>query len=116
MIAHVVLFRPRPDLGADDTRALIDAFARAVSLIPSVRSTRVGRRLRLGVTYEALPQPDLPYIAIVEFDDVAGLRSYLEHPAHAEIGRRFWEASAEQQVYDFELENGLDTTKWTQDF
>ena len=116
MIAHVVLFRPRPDLSTSDTRNLIEAFARAVSLIPAVRSTRVGRRARIGAAYESMPQPDLPYIAIVEFEDVAGLRAYLEHPAHVEIGRRFWEASAEQQVYDFALENSLDAAAWTQDF
>ena len=116
MIAHIVLFRPKPDLGADETRELIDAFSRAVSLIPTVRSARVGRRIRLGVTYEALPQPDLSYLAIVEFDDVAGLHAYLEHPAHIEIGRRFWDASAEQQVYDVEVEDHLDASKWTQDF
>jgi hypothetical protein len=116
VIAHIVLFRPRPDLGADDARALIDALSRAVSLISGVRSTRIGRRARLGVAYEQMPQPDLPYIAIVEFDDLAGLRKYLEHPAHTEIGRRFWEASAEQQVYDFEMETSLDAAAWSQDF
>jgi hypothetical protein len=116
VIAHLVLFRPRPDLDGDETRALIDAFVRAVSLIPSVRSTRVGRRARLGAGYEQLPQPDLTYLAIVEFDDEAGLRAYLEHPAHVEIGRRFWEASAQQQVYDFELAAGVDAHLLSQDF
>ena len=116
MIAHVVLFRPRPDLGEDDTRALIDAFVRAVSLIASVRSTRVGRRTRVGAGYEQLPQPDLTDVAIVEFDDEAGLRAYLEHPAHVEIGRRFWEASAQQQVYDFAMAGGIDADLLSQDF
>ena len=69
-----------------------------------------------GAAYEQMPQPDLSYLAIVEFDDVAGLRAYLEHPAHAEIGRRFWEASAEQLVYDFEIKDVLEVAEWTQDF
>jgi hypothetical protein len=103
VFAHIVLFRPRPDLNPADLAGLIDEFTRRVAEIPSVRLTRVGRRTLIGVAYEQLPQPDLSHIAILEFDDRAGLQAYLTAPAHDEIGRRFWEVSAEQLVYDFEL-------------
>jgi hypothetical protein len=116
VIAHIVLFRPRTDLSSADAALLIDAFNRAVSLIPAVRAARVGPRLSVGAEYERLPQPDFGYVAVIEFDDLAGLRSYLEHPAHVEIGRRFWEASEEQQVYDFEIAGSLDAGAATRDF
>jgi hypothetical protein len=103
VFAHVVLFRPRPHLDPADVARLVDEFTRRVGEIPSVRRTRVGRRALIGAAYEQLPQPDLSHVAILEFDDRAGLQAYLTAPAHDEIGRRFWEVSEEQLVYDFEL-------------
>jgi hypothetical protein len=108
VIVHLVLFRPRADLGPADAAGLIDAFTHAVASIPSVRSSRVGRRAKLGVQYEQLPQPDLTYFALIEFDDLVGLKAYLEHPAHVEIGRRFFEASEAQLVYDFDCEGVIE--------
>ena len=108
MIVHLVLFRPRTDLGPADVAGLINAFTRAIDSIPSVRSSRVGRRTRLGAQYEQLPQPDLTYFAMIAFDDVAGLKAYLEHPAHADIGKRFFEASEAQFVYDFDCEGVIE--------
>lgn len=103
MVAHLVLFRPRRDIEPADTQRLIDLFLQRVTAMPSVRRARVGRRVLIEAAYEQLPQPDLPYMAILEFDDLAGLRAYLTAPEHEEIGRRFWESSEEQLIYDFEL-------------
>ena len=104
MIAHVVLFRPRPDLSAADSRALIDTFATALREIPSIRRTRVGRRVRIGRPYEDLIRTDFPYAAILEFDDADGVRAYLDHPAHEAISTRFFAAIADTLIYDFEVE------------
>lgn len=107
MIAHVVLFRPRPDLSALERRALIDAFAAALREIPSIRRARVGRRVTHGRPgYEPLMRTSFDYAAIVEFDDRAGLEAYLEHPAHKELGERFFKAFDEALMYDFELTDG----------
>jgi len=103
MVAHLVLFRPRPEFEDVDTERLIDEFRRRVVAIPEVRRARVGRRALIGAEYERLPQPDLSHVAILEFDDTSGLQAYLNAPAHEEIGRRFWDVSAEQLIYDFEL-------------
>lgn len=103
MLTHVVLFRPRVDLSAADTARLIEAFNQAIVGIDSVRRARIGRRTSVGAQYEQLPQPDLTYIALIEFDDAGGLTDYLNHPAHVEIGRRFFESSDAQLIYDFEL-------------
>ena len=108
MIAHVVLFRPRADLTAADAQALGDAFAHAVNEIPFVRRANVGRRITIGREYESLMAVDYEYAAVVEFDDTAGLKGYLEHAAHAEIGRRFFESIEAALVYDFEMMAGAD--------
>jgi hypothetical protein len=103
MISHVVLMKPRRDLSPIDRTSFADAFERAVQKIPSVRGVRVGRRIVHGAGYEA-GAPDLAdYIAIIEFDDLAGLETYLRHPAHAELGTRFGQLLSSTMVYDFEV-------------
>ena len=103
-----MLFRPRAGLSAEDATALGDAFARALNEIPSVRRARVGKRIAIGRDYELLMAVDYEYAAVIEFDDVAGLKGYLEHAAHEELGRRFFESIEAGLVYDFEMMTGAD--------
>jgi hypothetical protein len=112
----MVLFRPRPDLSMEDRRALIAALATALEEIPSIRRASVGRRVRIDRPYEQLTRIDLPYAAILEFDDVGGLRAYLDHPAHEDIANRFFAALAETLIYDFEMEAGADGLRGMLDF
>lgn len=110
MIAHVVLFKPRPDLAPADRDALIDSFERAVGEIASVRRARIGPRVTHGRPYEALMRVDYQYAAVIEFDDLAGLKSYLEHSAHADLAARFFTAFEEALMYDFDLTEGAAPT------
>jgi len=110
MIAHVLLFRLRAEVPPTEQLALIDAYATAIRDIPSIRRARVGRRILMGRTYEQAVRTDFPYAAILEFDDADGVRAYLDHPAHAEVATRFFAATADTLVYDFEFvdnANGL---------
>src|SRR5207249_2223122 len=102
MVLHVVLMKPRTDLTPADRRALVAAFDRAIRAIPSVRGVRLGRRLKHGAGYEAATPDSGDYLAIVEFDDVAGLQAYLAHAAHQELGARFGESLSSALVYGFE--------------
>jgi hypothetical protein len=108
VIAHVVLFRPKPDLSIEERRALMDSLATALSDIPSISRARVGRRIRIGRSYEQLTRTDLPYAAILEFDHVDALKAYLDHPAHEAISTRFFAAIADTLIYDFEMEGSAD--------
>jgi hypothetical protein len=103
MIAHVVLFKPRADLRAEERDALITSFERALRDIPFISRARVGRRVTHGRPYEALMRVDYQYAALLEFDDIAALKAYLEHPAHAELASRFFTAFEEALMYDFAL-------------
>jgi hypothetical protein len=103
MIAHLVLFRPRADLSESDRRGLTDALATALGTIPSIRRARIGRRIIQGRSYEALMRIDYTYAALLEFDDVAGLKAYLEHPAHEALGARFFSTFEETLIYDFDF-------------
>src|ERR671923_2015160 len=90
MIAHVVLFRPRVDLSAADRQRFADAVLRARREIVGIRRFEIGRRVMREVSYaQAMPE-DFSFAAIVEFDDLAALTAYLQHPAHDELGALFW--------------------------
>ena len=102
MVSHLVLMKPRPDLSADDRQAFVDAFDRAIREIPTVRNVRIGRRVTFGAGYEQ-SAPDLDYVAVIDFDDLAGLQTYLRHPAHHELGARFGQSLSSALVYDFEV-------------
>jgi hypothetical protein len=103
MISHVVLMTPRPDLSAHDRGALIAALRRALEQIPSVRSVRIGRRIRHGAGYESPNDESGSYAAIIDFDSLDGLRAYLAHPAHDDLGKRFYECLKLASVYDYEV-------------
>ena len=103
MIAHVVLFRPKPELSTDERRSLVDAFERAVRAIPGVRAVRAGRRLTHGAGYEQNMPDTGEYLIVIDFDDVDGLQTYLRHPAHEELGARFNQSLSSALIYDFEV-------------
>jgi hypothetical protein len=104
MIAHIILFRPRPDLSANERRAVLDAFTAAVISAPTVRRVRMGRRVRHGRPgYERMMREDFEYAAVIEFDDLEGLTAYLEHPAHAAAGQHFTSSGAMSLAYDYEM-------------
>ena len=106
MIVHLVLFRPRADLTADQRTALASSFEAALRAIPAIQQARVGRRVMVGRPYEELMRADYPYAAVIEFDDAEGLRAYLDHPAHQQLAVRFFESFEDALIYDFELEEG----------
>jgi hypothetical protein len=106
VIAHIVLFRPRADLSVSEREALAETFAAALREIPTVRRAWVGRRFTHGRGYEQLMRVDYEYAAVLEFVDGKGLLEYLEHPAHQQLGERFFSAFEDALMYDFELQEG----------
>jgi hypothetical protein len=103
MVSHVVLMKPRADLSGADRAALVDAFKIAARDIPTVRGVRIGRRMLHGTAYEQVALDSADYLVAIDFDDLAGLQSYLRHPAHDALGARFGESLRSALVYDFEV-------------
>ena len=56
-----------------------------------------------GAGYEEHAVDSADYLAIVDFDDLAGLQTYLRHPAHEELGARFGQSVSSALVYDFQV-------------
>ena len=112
MLWHLVLMKRQPDLAPADRAAFIDAFNRAVREIPTVRNVRVGRRVTHGAGYEQGMPDAADYIAVIEFDDIAGVQTYLRHPAHAELGARLGQSFSSAWVYDFEAGGTEEIKRW----
>ena len=112
MVVHIVLFRPKGSLSGGEQRALLASIEQAAALIPSVRRFRVGRAVSDPPQYELQGFPDLPYSAIIEFDDRAGLQNYLEHQAHGELGRRFNDSLEAALIYDYEVADAADLQRF----
>ena len=62
--------------------------------------------------YEAMMPTDYSHAALLEFDDLAGLRAYFEHPGHEQLASRFFDAFEEALIYDYELMEGEDGVEW----
>ena len=103
MITHLVLFRPRAGISDEERAGLAEAFRTAIESIPSIRRVRVGRRVIHGRPYEQKMRVNYEYAAMLDFDDVSGLKAYLDHPAHHALASRFFEALDESLIYDFEF-------------
>ena len=103
MISHVVFFRPKPTLTNEDRAALIDSLRDAVTGIPSIKRTNIGKRILLNRPgYETQMAEHYEYSAILEFDSEADLRAYLDHPKHVDLGRRLFMNADAVLAYDFD--------------
>jgi hypothetical protein len=104
MVAHVVLFRPRPHLSQEARQRLVEAFTRAVDEIPLIRRARIGRRVTHGRAYEQLMRADYSHAAVLEFNDLEDLKGYLAHEAHEALGVAFFECFEDALIYDYDLD------------
>jgi len=111
MIVHIVLFRPKSSLSSSEQRALIASIEAAAAGISSIRRFRVGRAIADPPAYQLQGFPDLPYVAILEFEDRAALDDYLEHQTHGELGRRFNEGAEAALIYDYEVHEAAEATR-----
>jgi len=103
VISHIVLFRPKATLSLQERASLIDALRAAVTGIPSIKRTSIGKRILLNRPgYETLMAEHFEYSAIMEFDSEADLRAYLDHPAHVQLGQLLFTAADAVLAYDFE--------------
>jgi hypothetical protein len=102
MISHVVLFRPKATLSAEERAILIEALRNAVTGIAAIKRAAIGTRILLDRPgYETLMAEHFEYSAILEFDSETDLRAYLDHPAHVELGRLLFTAADAVLAYDF---------------
>ena len=103
MFVHLVLFRLRAGLSDADRDVMLDSFQRACREIPSVMRATIGLRTLVGAGYEQANGDAFPYAAMLEFNDPAGLKDYLQHAAHAEPARLFFAAIEASLIADYQM-------------
>ena len=102
MISHIVLFRPKASLSEAQRAQLVDALRNAVSGIPSIKRTTIGKRILLNRPgYETQMAEHYEYSAILDFESESDLRAYLDHPAHNILGRLLFTMADAVLAYDF---------------
>ena len=107
MIAHIVLFNPKPGLSNGAVESFTQALGDCWRSVPAIRRAVVGPRVAVSPGYDrSLGDKTYQFAAIVEFDDREGLISYLNHPKHHELGRLFWEVCESTIVSEHEMEDG----------
>lgn len=112
MVAHLVLYRPKPGLDDEARAKFTEAIVAARREIPAIRRFIVGRRLMDGPSYQLGALPDFPYLAVIEFDDRPGLTTYLQHPSHTGLGGMFRSAIDAALVYDFDIADAADVERF----
>lgn len=101
MIAHVVLFEPKNSTTMAERDTFIELLRVTFSEIETVRRSFIGLRRKIGVSYESkVGYTTYSYASVVEFDDVDGLRTYLEHPLHVKVGQLFWQHCDRTMILD----------------
>jgi Stress responsive A/B Barrel Domain len=104
MIAHVIMFRAKPELTAADRKSIVEALTAAASGIAAIQRFRIGRRIRHGLPgYEQAMREDYEYVVMIEMENLDALKAYLRHPSHAALASHFTQSAAAALAYDYEI-------------
>jgi len=107
MIAHIVLFNPKPGTSESELRSFAKTIADACTKIAAIERSRVGRRIELDAGYaRSFGEKTYNFAAVFEFADAAALRAYLNHPAHQRLGQMFWEVCESTVVIEAAMADG----------
>lgn len=106
MIAHIVLFEPKPTLTVAERRAFATHVVAAMRSIGGIDRISVGRSIDVSPGYErSMGDTTYEFAAVLEFADRDALVSYLRHPAHSELGAEFWRCCERTVVSEVQLED-----------
>jgi hypothetical protein len=104
VIAHIVLFQPKPAVTDTDRVAFARQFERVCREIPTVRRAVVGKRTEIDPGYpRSFGEGNYTFAAMLEFDTRDGLIAYLQHPLHRELGRLFWLVCERTAIVEVEI-------------
>jgi hypothetical protein len=108
VITHLVVFRPKDSVGPAQRNLLVETLRTALQTIPSIRRVQFGQRVLVNRPYEQLMTTNYEFAALLAFDDLDGLRAYLDHPAHASLAAAFFTTVQDALMYDFDLRDGVE--------
>ena len=104
MIAHLVLFNPKPDVDASLLLSCAQLLGRLANEVPGIQRASVGRQVDIDAGYgRPFGEKTYKLVCLLEFDDKSSLVNYLNHELHKELGRLFWEISESAVVIETEM-------------
>ena len=104
MIAHIVLFSPRPELTPEQRRSLAITIRDTFAAIQVISRASIGRAVDLDPGYERIMgNKTYEFAAVLEFKSSDDLLTYLRDPRHGAIGKMFWELCERAVVIEVEM-------------
>lgn len=99
MVKHIVLFKLKDEVSADEKLAAMNNFKAAIEALPAkipvIRKIEVGLNMNLGETWN---------IALYsEFDTLDDVKSYAVHPDHVAAGKLLATVKESRACVDYEL-------------
>ena len=104
MIAHVVLFNPKPAATRDVLLSCAQLLERLAREVPGVIRASAGRSIPIDAGYpRSFGEKTYQNVCVVELENRESLLAYLNHPLHRELGRLFWEMCDAAVVMESEM-------------
>ncbi|WP_373720138.1 Dabb family protein [Bacteroides heparinolyticus] len=99
MVKHIVLFKLKDEVSADEKLAAMNNFKAAIEALPAkipvIRKVEVGLNMNPGETWN---------IALYsEFDTLDDVKSYAVHPDHVAAGKLLATVKESRACVDYEL-------------
>jgi hypothetical protein len=101
VLKHVVMYKFKPEISAAQVQEVVDTFAG----LPSKIDTIIGFETGTNVSEEGKSE-GFTHVFVVTFRDKAGLKTYLDHPAHAEYVQVVKGRREKVIVFDYEVPTG----------
>jgi hypothetical protein len=99
MVKHIVLFKLRDEVPAEEKLAVMDNFKKAIEALPEkiavIRKIEVGLNMNPGETWS---------IALYsEFDTLDDVKHYAAHPDHVAAGKLLANVRENRACVDYEI-------------
>ena len=99
MVKHIVLFKLKDDVPAEEKLAVMTKFKEAIEALPAKIS--VIRKVEVGLNIN--PGETLNMGLFSEFDSLEDVRYYATHPEHVAAGKILAETKESRACVDYEL-------------
>ena len=101
VLKHVVMYKFKPEISAAQVQEVVDTFAG----LPGKIDTIIGFEKGTNVSEEGKSE-GFTHVFVVTFPDKAGLKTYLDHPAHAAYVQVVKDRREKVIVFDYEIPAG----------
>lgn len=101
VLKHVVMYKFKPEISAAQVQEVVDTFAG----LPGKIDTIIGFEKGTNVSTEGKSE-GFTHVFVVTFQDQAGLKTYLDHPAHAAYVEVVKNRREKVIVFDYEVPAG----------